>query len=830
MNGILPEATVSIPALRRDRDTRGSNSAERVELLHHDSVISVEPGSLVAELRECLLGKCQYSEVKRILDSQADPNSRLKYKLGPKEFQGSPLTLAVKLDKPNVVRLLIASHADPESTYSMTAGRSGVRWNGPAVCGTVARGNLSMMRLLVELEANLNGRLVSFNGEPNVTLLYDASYFGHAHLVRYLLQQKGNPDIPVKFQDDMSILKTPLHISASLGHAEVVRVLLAAKAQVSHSFPGGGGPPELKDAVDGCHVEVVKLLVQGKAELFGGEPGLRGVDYIFEANNSVLVAAAATGLKQSPGQMTGGMTIEDFIQILSTPDAEEIIPAVFCPCQLRYWKGERRLIWRTAYVLHEEMNVAVGPSKEHFEKKFLGEMERAAATEARFSDAHEDHKDKDEIFFEILLPHRFEKIPGHSQIPVDIFQGVLSGLHRNPEVLWVIASGVNDRIFDQRGARAIIQLAWREAEVAHFIAFFVDGFMAIIFALLAGLQHDIDWQNTVWPRPICLALAAVILVRKIVHEVLSLIGYRAHCKLREHVLTIGFAGDAFRILITAMSLIGLTVAWDEFRTRQWLQLVFAFAGFARWLRVLNNLKGFESTGKPMLPILQAVPATVPFFFVIFCWFAGFIHLYYCFGLNHWWLSMIALYKLGFLAEAGLDEILLPADADAPTWRLAVDFVVLAMSLSMSIILMNVLIGVLAESYNRGWEHRERLFLLARARFLLNHFTMSFAWRKYCRCCARKVADMEEASDFVWYAVPRAPSTWGDISSDFDSMDMNVHEKMSELRREMREGMQKVLERSQDQHRAADTDRKLDELRARLDELTDGLKEAHLLPA
>ena len=41
------------------------------------------------------------------------------------------------------------------------------------------------------------------------------------------------------------------------------------------------------------------------------------------------------------------------------------------------------------------------------------------------------------------------------------------------QVLWVIASGVNDRIFDQRGARAIIQLAWREAEVAHFIAFFV---------------------------------------------------------------------------------------------------------------------------------------------------------------------------------------------------------------------------------------------------------------------------------------------------------------------------------------------------------------------
>lgn len=75
------------------------------------------------------------------------------------------------------------------------------------------------------------------------------------------------------------------------------------------------------------------------------------------------------------------------------------------------------------------MNVAVGPSKEHFEKKFQGEMERAAASEA-LGDAFED---KDETFFALLLPHRFEKIPGQSQIPVDIFQGVLSGLHRNPE-------------------------------------------------------------------------------------------------------------------------------------------------------------------------------------------------------------------------------------------------------------------------------------------------------------------------------------------------------------------------------------------------------------
>ena len=47
---------------------------------------------------------------------------------------------------------------------------------------------------------------------------------------------------------------------------------------------------------------------------------------------------------------------------------EEIVPAVFAPCELRYWQQERRLIWRTAYVPHGDMNVAVGPSKDHFEK------------------------------------------------------------------------------------------------------------------------------------------------------------------------------------------------------------------------------------------------------------------------------------------------------------------------------------------------------------------------------------------------------------------------------------------------------------------------------
>lgn len=37
--------------------------------------------------------------------------------------------------------------------------------------------------------------------------------------------------------------------------------------------------------------------------------------------------------------------------------------------------------------------------------------------------------------------------------------------------------------------------------------------MAILFAIIALLLHDPDWKSAVWPRPICLGLAAVTLGR-----------------------------------------------------------------------------------------------------------------------------------------------------------------------------------------------------------------------------------------------------------------------------------------------------------------------------
>ena len=57
----------------------------------------------------------------------------------------------------------------------------------------------------------------------------------------------------------------------------------------------------------------------------------------------------------------------------------------------------------------------------------------------------------------------------------------------------------------------------------------------------------------------------------------------SHGVRRERLTQCGPKGDAFRILITAVSLLGLAVAWEEFRTAQPLQPPMqAFRGGCLW--------------------------------------------------------------------------------------------------------------------------------------------------------------------------------------------------------------------------------------------------------
>ena len=110
------------------------------------------------------------------------------------------------------------------------------------------------------------------------------------------------------------------------------------------------------------------------------------MDYLFQANNAVLIAAAAKGLRGCEEDVISEIGVKEFVRFLATPDAEEILSAVFRKCELRYWKNEKRVAWKTAYLPHGDLNVAVGPPKSHFDDKFHKEMELAAGVRSTITD------------------------------------------------------------------------------------------------------------------------------------------------------------------------------------------------------------------------------------------------------------------------------------------------------------------------------------------------------------------------------------------------------------------------------------------------------------
>eukprot|EP00930_Biecheleria_cincta_P030959 TRINITY_DN21459_c0_g1_i2.p1 TRINITY_DN21459_c0_g1~~TRINITY_DN21459_c0_g1_i2.p1 ORF type:complete len:874 (-),score=144.54 TRINITY_DN21459_c0_g1_i2:19-2517(-) len=800
---------------------------------------TIMESSLEDAVRDCILNDGDAGDLVKLLDKKANPNCALRYKLGPKSFDGTPLTLAVKKDRLEIAKLLLDRKADPQSKYSMKVGKLAVQWEGPAVCGAMFPGNLTMIRLLVEYDAEVTGQVISFDGEPNSTCLYEACYFGHAHVVRYLIAHKCELDVAVMFQDDKNIRFTPLHIACKSGRHEVVQALLQAGARVPAAQEWGPAP--LKDAIDGCHVETVRLLVENSADLFTGER--RGMDYLMKVNNRVLLAAAANGLyyaAQKSEKAIVNIRIEDFIHFLGIENAEKIVSAIFIKREIRYWKDGKRDVWKSAYV-DDDMNVAIGPAFNFLENKFQSTMTRASETKDLGVD--DEFTAEVEAFMEQLLPNRWRlsASAGECQVPVEIYQCVLPNIHHNVDVLKAIAAGSNREIFEEHGCKAIINVGFNQSMWTQKVTLSLDTLFATLFILLASCLDKASPLRKAgeWPRHVFLSICLIIWIRNWVRELLQFLGSTYNGSCLEYFQNLDNWMDLTRMTLTGASLLSMAVDWKGYEDgRVDYQLTFAIAGMFRWVKLLGTLKGFQSTGKPMLPILNAIPDTAPFLLVCICYMLAFYHAFYSFNVTDGYASALNIYRLGFLGDFEMTDFGVPevANGDVQTYKWYINLLFLAVSFSFTVCFLNILVGVLGESYNRGWERREQLFHLERARLSLQHFAISDAWnRMFCRrrltqvLPYKKDGPEEEDSrmDYVWFCQVRdSPDMTED---DGNETDQNVHEKINDLRRDIKNLTQMTRQpSSQDFERtrsvgSADVEARLDGLEKISAELLEGLK-------
>jgi ankyrin repeat protein len=169
-------------------------------------------------------------EVRRIV--AADP-AALRRPMSRNENYQLPLHFAVRMNRPEMVALLLDLGADPAATDGLGTPAS-VYAAAPEVDREVVetltrRGGIDLLGALVLGDDQTAARLFAEGGaSPGV--LHMLAKRGDARGVRWLLDHGADPNARWGHWDAEV---TPLHLAAAQGHADVVRLLLAAGADPS---------------------------------------------------------------------------------------------------------------------------------------------------------------------------------------------------------------------------------------------------------------------------------------------------------------------------------------------------------------------------------------------------------------------------------------------------------------------------------------------------------------------------------------------------------------------------------------------------------------------
>uniref|UniRef100_A0A7S2QJN6 Ion transport domain-containing protein n=1 Tax=Zooxanthella nutricula TaxID=1333877 RepID=A0A7S2QJN6_9DINO len=389
-----------------------------------------------------------------------------------------------------------------------------------------------------------------------------------------------------------------------------------------------------------------------------------------------------------------------------------------------------------------------------------------------------------------------KKVLGFSNKAVQGFTIDAQGLPVCPEVLKAVAQpGAGDAALGHPVTKAIVEAAWEGIQWAYMadfavaIAFvtlltmatfdlhfghtpaqWVIGLLAVI-AAKAILEESQQNAMTIWDA--CLA-AKNTMLRKydITPAVAIAVSPLAACPIATKDKLLRLLRDLGILLWCGIpSLINVVVFQNGM---DWMRIVFDTLGLCilaaselgerdrcvlaiwvvfRWLRVLNFLRGFPMFGPRMLPIFKAAKDTFNFFVVLVFFLVAFTHAYFVLGIRddppHAFVSAVfTVMRLGLFADfdlfhlEGTDVVFEeqggtwePRDPEPTTMYFVVMVYFCSVSLVGSVLLMNLLVGVLSSNYDRWEERSDGLFTQERARIIVMYD--SRVWLRAWALCKRR---------------------------------------------------------------------------------------------
>jgi len=172
-----------------------------------------------------------------------------------------------------------------------------------------------------------------------------------------------------------------------------------------------------------------------------------------------------------------------------------------------------------------------------------------------------------------------------------------------------------------------------------------------------------------------------------------------------------------------------------------VRMVFAIWAAWRWVKALWTMRGLRLIGPRMLPVVRTMGDLFGFVMLLVFSFAAAIHAYYLFGLttgnSYFYDSFLRIYRLAVMRDFSLIELegldhsfiqvgdnrWIEENPGESEYFVAVQLFFFVVTAVMSIVLMNLLIGILGSNYDKYEDLAEEEFMKTRAHMIVAYLAV-----------------------------------------------------------------------------------------------------------
>ena len=673
----------------------------------------------------------------------------------PPEAPPRPEDLAVALSEAAAkgdaqqVRELLLRGADVQ-------GRDGNEFGHTALQQTKS---LEVARVLIEHAADVNAK-----DQFGHTVLHEAALDGEEMWARLLVEhradvnakdEKGNTALTMaaRRQRDGPLLK---YVPAHRGHVEVARLLVEHRADMNAKNMLGCQALILALAGRLGQADLARLLVERGADVHAKDEDGRTALILAAQGGEEICArllvehGADVNAKDKDGRtamkfavQNGCVKVAGFLAEKGAAlDAESLVPLLL---------GEGSLYTE---VVEAMLQTVPCRSRQHRVREHIRTVLLPA-------ELYRGDMGPDFFMNEDLTVHQGNLFDAPMvDTSLQVLDQFAATLARHPRVLQAIAETANNETLATDTVELIIQAAWQQMRLSTMLDIVQN---VACLACLLWVTYVVRFGEPRVQLPLWLLL---ISFTKEAVEWLWQVARRAAFCSGSSGLDLEMLADA-SFLVVALA----AVVSQMQREAELDQLFLPWCAAMAWLRGLYSLRGERWIGRYMLPILSAVRDTGAFFFVTALCLAAASHAYFI--LNPRGEDPYPIYS-AFLHTARLglfgDFDVFEYQGQDATYQLndytnewepqdpspkdlgQQHYVYLQLSfftvgVGMTILLMNLLIGILSQHYEIHQERAQILFIRARARMLLEHTRRPWATLTASGASLAEVRDESKSFDY-----------------------------------------------------------------------------------